>query len=128
MTDVAEDAEVPDMLDDVKKLTAAGVKQQQAEAIIKIVERKMAKVVSSDYLDQVIDRAFERFETKMAQQFSTVHASIKTLDAKLDNVQLKLEKDLLDVELRLTKKAISVLFGVGIALVSIGLTIAKFLF
>ncbi len=124
MADVAEDAEVPDMLDDVKKLTAAGMKQQQAEALVKIVERKMAKTVSPDYLD----RAFERFETKMAQQFSTVHASIKALDAKIDNVQLKLEKDLVDIELRLTKKAISVLFGVGIALVSIGLTIAKFLF
>jgi len=121
---MAEDAEVPDMLDDVKKLTAAGMKQQQAEALVKIVERKMAKTVSPDYLD----RAFERFETKMAQQFSTVQSSIKALDAKIDNVQLKLEKDLVDVELRLTKKAISVLFGVGIALVSIGLTIAKFLF
>lgn len=124
MADVAEDAEVPDMLDDVKKLTTAGMKQQQAEALVKIVERKMAKTVSPDYLD----RAFERFETKMAQQFSIVHVSIKALDAKIDHVQLKLEKDLLDVELRLTKKAISVLFGVGIALVFIGLTIAKFLF
>lgn len=113
----AEVADKADLLDQVKFLTDAGIKQKQAEAIVKIVEYRMAKTVSPEYLD----RAFERFENKMAQQFAI-------LDAKIDLTKAELKTEISDKVNALESK----LLWKGVAfvgtLVALGVAVAKLFF